>query len=329
MIDYELVLNRLGLGLVGTSAQHSITYWNEVMTTLTHLTASEVLGQKLHHILPHLEMLPSAGQVVYLPADQPHQVDLRLEVHAIASEAMAWLWVFQPYQRSLEQIQTQFVATVSHELRTPLTSIKGFVDTLLQTTVSPDQQQRFLGIVKDETERLAQMVEDLLLVAGLQSGSMANTTQAVALSSIVDQVTVRWPQVCRDRVQVLIPPELPLLKADAGHLVQIMYQLLDNGLKYSNGTVVLQAGILDNAQRIQIQIRDQGLGIPAERLPNIFHRFQPRFRAQDGTGLGLYIAKSLTEAMGGSLHLDSQEAHGTTCWLTLPTAQPSQPRLHC
>ncbi len=325
MIDYELVLNRLGLGLVGTTAQHRITYWNEVMTTVTHLTASEVLGHKLHQVLPRLDMLPSEGQVVYLPADQPHHVDLRLEVHAIANEDMAWLWVFQPYQRSLEQIQAQFVATVSHELRTPLTSIKGFVDTVLQTAVSPDQQQRFLGIVKDETERLAQMVEDLLLVAGLQSGSMANTTQAVALSSVIDQVTLRWPQACRNRLQLVIPPDLPLLKADASHLVQVMYQLLDNGLKYSSGTVVIQAGILD--QRVQIQIRDQGLGIPAERLPNIFHRFQPRSRAQDGTGLGLYIAKSLTDAMGGSLHLDSQEAQGTTCWLTLPTAQPSQPRL--
>ena len=250
----------------------------------------------------------------------------------LANPAPDWyrIWTFQPRQQQLEQAHTDFVATVSHELRTPLTSIKGFVDTMLQChgQLSSEQQQKFLKIVKDQADRLIHMGEDVLLVSHLQSGQLHNSAQQLALPESFQRVLSGFPTEDRDRVQLNFLPGLPTVWADPDRLDQILRNLLDNALTFSEPeTNVLVEARLHNEDpnRVSITIRDFGCGMNSEQLSQLFRRFNPTQNPltrgdRAGTGLGLYITKSLVESFGGRIRIDSEVNRGTTCRIDLPSA---------
>ena len=240
------------------------------------------------------------------------------------------IWTFQPRQQQLEQAHTDFVATVSHELRTPLTSIKGFVDTMLQChgQLSSEQQQKFLKIVKDQADRLIHMVEDVLLVSHLQSGQLHNSAQQLALPESFQRVLSGFPTEEQERVQLNFLPGLPTVWADPDRLDQILRNLLDNALTFSESetNVLVEARLhKEDPNRVSITIRDFGCGMTSEQLAQLFRRFNPTQNPltrgdRAGTGLGLYITKSLVESFGGRIRIDSEVNRGTTCRIDLPSA---------
>lgn len=230
---------------------------------------------------------------------------------------------------SVQQAQTEFVSTVSHELRTPLTSIKGFADTILRAGDRLDltQQRRYIGIIKDQADRLTRLVEDLLAVSRLESKKMQLTIRAIDLPATVQRVLRNLAEKAGDhRLATTMPPGLAPVWADADRIEQILTNLVDNAIKYSpTGTTVMVSAKETHTQpnMVEISVSDQGVGIPPEHLAEIFSKFSrldnPLTRQTEGTGLGLYITRSLVIALGGTISVASTPGN-TTFTVQLPSA---------
>ena len=234
----------------------------------------------------------------------------------------------------LNRAHIDFVSTVSHELRTPLTSIKGFADTLLSSgnKLSADQQKRFLSIIKSQVDRLTRLVENLLTVSKLESKKDKSIYKAIELSGFFENIIYNiQPKAQEHKIEVRIMPNLPPVWVDSDKFEQIITNLVDNAIKYSRaGTkIVIEAKFVsENTDFIEINIKDEGVGIPEEHLSKIFTKFSridnPLTRQVEGTGLGLYITKSLVENMGGEIKVKSSE-NGSVFSLTLPVATYEKP----
>ena len=234
---------------------------------------------------------------------------------------------------SLQQAQTEFVSTVSHELRTPLTSIKGFADTILRAGDRLDisQQRRYVGIIKDQADRLTRLVEDILAVSRLESKKLQLTIRAIDLKDAIDRVVQNLSDKGKNhKLTVLIPAGLTPVWGDADRLEQILTNLIDNAIKYSPAgtTVTVTAkGIQGQPEMVEFAVCDQGVGIPEEHVPQVFSKFgrldNPLVRQTEGTGLGLYITRSLVLALGGQIAVSSQPG-STTFTVKLPAATLEQ-----
>jgi PAS domain S-box-containing protein len=233
----------------------------------------------------------------------------------------------------LNQAHIDFVSTVSHELRTPLTSIKGFADTLLTAgdKLDKEQQSRFISIIKSQIDRLTRLVENLLTVTKLESKKDRSIYKAVNFKEFTKEILYKTaPKTADHIIKTEIIPELPKIWVDSDKLEQIIINLLDNAMKYSDkgSTIIIKGGFLsDNPDFAEIKVQDQGIGIPKEHLSKIFTKFSridnPLTRNVQGTGLGLYITKTLVESMGGKIWADS-DVNGSTFTLLLPVATPEK-----
>ncbi|MBX2861899.1 MAG: PAS domain-containing protein [Vampirovibrio sp.] len=248
------------------------------------------------------------------------------------------LCLIDPFQedQAISQAHTDFVSVVSHEFRTPLTSIKGFADTLLRygTQLPADQQKRFITIIKDQSDRLTRMVENLLTVSKLGASRIDFSFRPVPLPTVIERVVQNLKakgdqdKHYQDAVfQVSFSEGFPDIWADADKLEQVLLNLLDNAVKYSpdKATVTVNGNLCPaDPEQVMIQISDQGVGIAKDHLAGIFSKFSridnPLTRDVEGTGLGLYITKSLTTAMDGDITLESEAGKGTTFTLTFPVA---------
>jgi two-component system phosphate regulon sensor histidine kinase PhoR len=234
---------------------------------------------------------------------------------------------------SLQQAQTEFVSTVSHELRTPLTSIKGFADTILRAgdRLEIAQQRRYVGIIRDQADRLTRLVEDILAVSRLESKKMQLTIRAIDLGQAIERVVQNLADKAKNhKVIQLIPAGLTPVWGDADRLEQILTNLIDNAIKYSPAgtTVSVNAkGIQGEPEMVEFNVCDQGVGIPEEHIPQVFSKFgrldNPLVRQTEGTGLGLYITRSLVLALGGQIAVASQPGK-TTFTVKLPAATLEQ-----
>lgn len=234
----------------------------------------------------------------------------------------------------LNQVHIDFVSTVSHELRTPLTSIKGFADTLLGLgdKLNVDQQKRFLNIIKSQVDRLTRLVENLLTVSKLESRKDRLVYKAIELPKFFENIIYSiQPKAQGHYIEVKVTPGLPPVWADSDKFEQVITNLVDNAIKYSNeGTkVLIEAKFASNDTNfLEISVTDQGIGIPEEHISKIFTKFaridNPLTRQIEGTGLGLYITKSLVENMGGKISVKSSK-EGSIFSLTLPVATVEKP----
>jgi two-component system phosphate regulon sensor histidine kinase PhoR len=243
---------------------------------------------------------------------------------------------FQELQREqsemekLERIRKDFVINVSHELRTPLASIQGYTDTLLDGAIhEPEHNMRFLGIIKQNAERLGRLTADLLTLSRIelktQKFQFAGYYVNVLLRQNADSMQ---PLADRKRVSIVIDPSPPETEifCDAEAVHQILSNLMDNALKYTpeGGKIYVGAHALEGSQpeKVEIYVRDTGIGIPAQELPRLFERFyrvdKARSRELGGTGLGLAIVKHLVRAQGGEVRVESVLNEGSTFIFTLP-----------
>lgn len=231
--------------------------------------------------------------------------------------------------RELEAMRQDFVANVSHELRTPLSLIKSAAETLIDGGKSdPAITARFLEIIDKHASRLTFLIDDLLLLARLDSGRVELNLQRVALDAAAQDAMDDATLIARAREIVLenaVPPGLAAL-ADPERLRQVFANLIDNAIKYgrTQGRVVVRGRAVD-AARVQFSVRDDGPGIPAEAVARIFERFyrvdKARSREQGGTGLGLAIVKNVVQEHGGEVRVESTPGSGTEFFITLPAAK--------
>jgi len=226
--------------------------------------------------------------------------------------------------KHLETVRRDFVANVSHELKTPLTVIRGYAETLAGDDVPADVRRDFLAKVLANARRMQQLVDDLLDLSRIESGSWAPHPERMPLASLIDDVwSALAPRAAEGSLRLVtrLDPE-ETVAADPQAARQILGNVLDNAVRYTpaGGTVTVTAG--RGAGGVWVEIADTGVGIPGEHLPRIFERFYrvdpARSRELGGTGLGLAIVKHLVEAHGGRVEARSALGAGTTIRIVLP-----------
>jgi signal transduction histidine kinase/HD-GYP domain-containing protein (c-di-GMP phosphodiesterase class II) len=224
----------------------------------------------------------------------------------------------------------ELISVVSHELRTPLTAIKAYTETLIDnlTNNSFSMQERFLGVINDECDRLSRMVNDVLDLSRMDSGKRRLKAQPVMLDDLLEEVlpTVE-PQLAEKglRFESDLAPGLPLLEADPDLLKQVLVNLIHNAAKFTREGTVVRVRAARAGERMRIAVEDEGPGIPPDKVGRVFERFfrveSPGTERTVGTGLGLAIVKSVVELHGGSVHVESQTGHGSRFIVDLPLAQ--------
>jgi two-component system phosphate regulon sensor histidine kinase PhoR len=225
--------------------------------------------------------------------------------------------------KNLEQMKKDFVANMSHELRTPLTAIKGFVETLEEEEEIKNTQ--YLEIIKRHTDRLMNIVNDLLVLSELEQTGSALVIENVNLVSLAENILKVFEQGAKEKgiqLKLLAGEGLDTIQADPFKLEQMFINLLDNAIKYTEkGKVSISLRQEDSKSIIEIQ--DTGIGIPGSHLPRIFERFyvvdKSRSKKLGGTGLGLSIVKHIVLLHGGTIDVESSLGMGTKFIITLPS----------
>lgn len=224
--------------------------------------------------------------------------------------------------RETAELKADFVATVSHELRTPLTPLKGFLDTMAARweQLEPEQIHGMFAGMQRQMDRLGNLVGDLLLVADLDRGGMVLQREVVDVSDALD-TAIDELRAGRERIQQA-PPVHGRVMGDNAAIVRIVSALIDNGLKHTEG--VVRVAVVTSAEEVVLEVSDDGPGIPAWEQERIFERFGRaghHLTRNQGPGLGLTIAQSLTERLGGTIEVASEPGAGSTFRVRLPALQ--------
>lgn len=238
--------------------------------------------------------------------------------------------ICHPEKTHIERIYSDFISTISHELRTPLTSIRGFADTMLFSYEKLDESQikKFLLIIKEQSNRLIKLIENLLSISKMQSQNEMLVYKAVNIKSQIEQILmiIKNQYKSNNFIFKCDNDVMPIL-ADESKFQQIMLNLLDNAAKYSQENTLVQINAQNEENSVKITIKDEGTGISEENLDRIFEKFarieNHLTSKTQGSGLGLFIVKNLVEKMNGTIHVKSStrnDDHGTTFTLTLPAA---------
>jgi signal transduction histidine kinase len=226
----------------------------------------------------------------------------------------------------LNQLKSNFIANISHELRTPLTHIKGYVELLVSGAMGElnEQQMSSMQVVQRSTERLEQQIEDLIRFSLASRGEFTLQVTPVNLYKLGEQVISRSQNKAKDRqIELinLIPADLSPVKADEEKLSWALLQLLDNAIKFTgpNGRVEMSATCED--QVVDVRVTDNGIGIPSDRLEEIFEPFHQldgsATRRYGGTGLGLALVRQIVEAHGTSIKVESTVDQGSNFHFSL------------
>jgi two-component system phosphate regulon sensor histidine kinase PhoR len=230
--------------------------------------------------------------------------------------------------RRTETMRRDFVANVSHELRTPLSILRGYLETLLENPKQPPAELlRIFEVMERHSNRLNLLVDDVLSLARLEGPGVALDLTTVRLAAFLRDIMRDWERKFATKnlqTELDVSDNLPLLRVDEGRLQEIIYNLLDNAVKFSQPDGCIRVSAARNDDRISLSVSDDGAGIPTRDLPRIFERFyradKARHRELGGTGLGLSIVKHIAQLHGGSVEAESELGRGTTVWVHLPVA---------
>ena len=339
------ILDGMVEGVIAVDAHEAILLMNERARAIFGVGAGRGEGKPFQEIVRNAELheifreshAPDGG-ALQRELRLRHPADRTLRVSAVplalSGGETGVVMVLQDVTelRRLEQVRTEFVANVSHELRTPLTAIQGYLETLLNGALEErEYAQRFLEIAFRHTERLGRLLNDLTDLSNIELGKVSLRLSTVRVSevvaSVIDIVTAKATAGRVGLVTDVRPPDLTI-HADHDRLAQILINLVDNAVKYTpeNGWVTVRARALDDG-RVELMVRDTGVGIPRADLPRITERFyrvdKARSRELGGTGLGLAIVKHLVLAHGGDLAIESEQGEGTTVRVALPGGGPA------
>ncbi|MDD5687028.1 MAG: GAF domain-containing sensor histidine kinase [Elusimicrobia bacterium] len=237
----------------------------------------------------------------------------------------------------LNKVKDDFVAMVSHELRTPLTAIKGFVHVVCDGEAGPvnEQQKKFLGIAKQSIDHLNILISDLLDLSKIESGLITLKLERVNLSDIAKKSVITNTSLVQSKgidLKVDIDNDLPEIDADHLRLLQVYNNLISNAIKFSNINGKINVVVKDKGDYIISSVSDRGIGIPKEEHQKIFDKFyqvdSSPTRAASGTGLGLFIVKTVIELHGGKIWIDSDLGQGSTFSFLLPKQKKLSRRKH-
>lgn len=347
--ELEAIIASMGEGLIVTDARGIVLYCNRAAQAILALDAPSMVGRPLEswqEALSTRVVQPKEWRKLVADALKSPQgkgsLDLLVQA-AERREVQATLFGIKGHDRRLgfgailrdvtkdreiDRMKSEFVSVASHELRTPMTAILGFAELLLMRAKGlPEEQYKWLEMIHGEAQRLSRIVEDLLNVSRIETGRLSLEIEPLMLMPVVEAVVSQIGQGCRSHSFSLdIPEGLPEVSADGSKLHQVLYNLVDNAVKYSpgGGVVRVRAEVDESEGMMKVGVEDQGVGIPDSELARLFTRFHRVDRAETvglrGTGLGLYIVKSLVEMMGGRVWVQSVLHQGATFYFNLPLA---------
>jgi signal transduction histidine kinase len=228
--------------------------------------------------------------------------------------------------KRMDRVRTDFVANVSHELKTPLTLIKGYIETLEGRAINDKEKARkFISIIKEHTNRLENIIEDLLSLSELELSKDCLNKTEFNLKKIIEDVTLGFEHGLDEKRQILSidhQGDYFKIKADRDKIEQVIVNLLDNAIKYTNEAGRINISILEQQNEVSFTVSDNGIGIPKEDIDRVFERFyrvdKARSRELGGTGLGLGIAKHIVLAHNGQISIESVINRGTKVLVRLP-----------
>jgi PAS domain S-box-containing protein len=335
------VLATIGDGVFLVDRSGRIRLWNSAAQWITGLHEDDVLGRPAATVIPGWDAMQpripvaSAGEAARAESI-PLQLDERelwLSVSAVGYED-GTVYAFRDLteERALESMRQDLVATVSHELRTPLAAIYGAALTLRRNDVELEAElhDKLLEVIAEESDRLADIVNDLLLASQLDSGRLRANIERCDPREIVELeiLAARIHLPAQVELQLDAPEDVPAVAADSGQLRQVISNLLENAIKYSPNGGTINVALEPNDRHVRFAISDTGLGIPAgeqRRIFEKFYRLDPDMsRGIGGTGLGLYICRELVRRVDGRIWVESDGVSGSTFYVEIPQeAQPA------
>jgi two-component system phosphate regulon sensor histidine kinase PhoR len=332
------VIDGMAEGVWITSEDGTVIEHNNALKEFLY-TGREIVGHRPHDLVksPPLELAvrkaceEGHSSRLELSVDGVRHFVLSVHVSPLGRELGGSSAVFFDVTelRRLEKVRKDFVANVSHELRTPITAIRGYAETLLSGALQDiAAAPKMVDIIHRQSERLSELVEDILELSRLESRQIQLSEKPVDIHEATQRALEAVRPKARLRgtaIEVNLKPGV-FVVGDQRAVEQVVLNLVDNAVKYSppNGRVEVSAGVRDGL--VELRIRDDGPGIEARHLPRIFERFyrvdKGRSREMGGTGLGLSIVKHLVTTMKGDVRCESVPGHGSTFFVELPVAEP-------
>lgn len=275
-------------------------------------------------------------EMVYIPlrkiteaTEQYASGNMHYEFSVESEDEMGYLAAILSYMASeiarSEDDQKKFVANVSHDFRSPLTSIDGYLKAMLDGTIPPEMYEKYLTIVLNETERLTKLTNSLLTLNNLNTkGIMLNRTD-FEINAVIRNVAASFEGTCRKKtigIELVLTGDEMYVVADVDKIQQVLYNLLDNAIKFSHHDSLIKIETTEKHNKIFVSVKDTGIGIPKDDLKLIWDRFYKsdlsRGKDKKGTGLGLSITKEIIQAHGENINVISTEGVGTEFIFSLP-----------
>lgn len=348
----DSVLSHMSDGVIATDRRGGITIVNDMAMNYLDISEGEVLGKSILDILDIRnqytlrDLLEKQDEVVL---DISGEKDLILNAYfsVIQRESgfisgIVCVLHDVTEQQKIDRERKQFVSNVSHELRTPLTSMRSYIEALndgawRDEKVAPE----FLKVTQDETDRMIRMINDLLSLSRMDSGTVKLDLELVNINGLVNYILDRFDMMLKkDKIDTRdIKTKNYTIKRDftkrdlwveldTDKFIQVVDNIMNNAIKYSPDGGVITCRLLETHNNVILSISDQGLGIPKKDLDHVFDRFfrvdKARSRAQGGTGLGLAISKEVIELHHGRIWVDSVEGKGSTFYISLPYEEYSE-----
>jgi two-component system phosphate regulon sensor histidine kinase PhoR len=346
------VLEHVGDGIFLLDRDGVIRLWNPAAEAITGIDENIVLGRSAVDAIPGWQK--AADQVPVLASPDPGHEEVTIPIETARGER--WISISGVHffggtvyacrdltdVRRLEEIKADFIATASHELRTPLAAIYGAAQTLIRHDFALDEvgRERFVSLIADESERLGRIVNEILLANQLDAGRLDMEFEPFDPADLVERVVEATRAYAPASVTLtyLAPEELPHVSADLDKARQVLFNLVENAIKYSPEGGHVEVEVDEHDGNVRFAVRDEGLGIAPDDQDRIFEKFyraDPQMvRGVGGTGLGLYICKELVGRMGGKIWVEPNSDKGSAFFFELQTADvlahgnPEPGRLH-
>jgi two-component system, OmpR family, phosphate regulon sensor histidine kinase PhoR len=335
------VLGSVADGVFLVDATGIVRLWNPAAEAMTGLPAEAVLGRRIDHAIPGWATVAesvfvasdpaaSTGRATTVPVEIGGR-ELWLSIAGVGfAEGTVYAFRDLTQERRLDKLKADFIATVSHELRTPIAAVHGAAKTLQRedVTLPDDLRRHLLAVISEQSERLGDIVNDILLASQVDDRTLPLATGQVDAADlaqrIIEAARTHAPKALT--LDLVAPPALPAVAADPDKLRQVLGNLVGNAVKYSPDGGRIEVRLEPRETDLCITVRDEGLGIAEPELPRIFDKFyrvDPNMtRGVSGSGLGLYICRELVRRMGGSIWVESTAGKGSAFFVILPLALP-------
>jgi PAS domain S-box-containing protein len=350
--DAARVLEHVGDGILLLDRSGVIRLWNKAAEAITGIDAKSVIGR------PAVEAIPgwqnTADQVPVLASPDPGHEEVTIPIDTPRGERWISISGVRFYGgtvyacrdltdvRRLEELKADFIATASHELRTPMAAVYGAAQTLMRHDFALDEvgRKRFVSLIADESERLGRIVNEILLANQLDAGRLDLEFDPFDPAELVERVVEATRAYAPASVTLTYeaPAGLPHVAADFDKARQVLFNLVENAIKYSPEGGLVEVGVHEHDGNVRFGVCDEGLGIAPDDQDRIFEKFyraDPQMvRGVGGTGLGLYICKELVGRMGGKIWVEPNSDKGSAFFFELQTADvlahgnPEPGRLH-